>query len=114
MGDFNYPGIDWSSGTCKSAVENEFLETVRDCYLTQCIHIPSRGRGFNNPSLIDLILTNDEDTVNNIRLEAPLGKSDHSVTKYYSNITIDNKQCKERQNYNKGNFNLMSEMLNQT
>ena len=34
--------------------DNNFIETVMDSYLTQHVLTPTRGRGTNEPSLIDL------------------------------------------------------------
>ena len=45
------------------------------------INTPTRGRGLNKPSLIDLLFTTNEEDVESIDIDSPLGKSDHSVIK---------------------------------
>ena len=63
MGDFNFPGINWTNWTTETGIGDskyEFIETVRDCYFYQHIQEPTRGRGSNTPSCIDLIFSNEE------------------------------------------------------
>ena len=40
--------------------EFKFIEKLRDCYLVQHLTEPTRGRGTNEPSLLDLVLTGDD------------------------------------------------------
>lgn len=82
IGDFNYNRINWEDSTTSGGVDsNEFLfiETLRDAYLYQHIVKPTRGRGTNLPSTLDLVMTNEENMIDSIEIVAPLGKSDHSV-----------------------------------
>ena len=82
MGDFNYPGINWTNLTTETDIgdsQYEFIETVRDCFYYQHIKEPTRGRGSNTHSCIDLVFSNEECMISDINLESPLGKSDHSV-----------------------------------
>ena len=58
------------------------IEAVRDGFLTQHILSPTRGRGTNEPSLIDLVFSTDEQEIENIDITAPLGKSDHAMIKF--------------------------------
>jgi len=48
----------------------------------------TRWRGTNNASLLDPVLTNEEGMVSDINIEAPLGKSDHSVILFRVNAHI--------------------------
>ncbi len=48
------------------------------------LEIDYRGRGSDRPSLLDMILTNEERVVANIEYAMPLGKTDHSAI----NITV--------------------------
>ena len=89
MGDFNYPNIDWNNWTTKSenteSQEFKFIECIQDNFLCQYIQEPTRARGNNTPNLLDLIFTNEKNTVNNIKYQSPLGKSDHSVLTFKFN-----------------------------
>ena len=61
LGDFNYPGINWANGSSSGSSESPeslFLEATRDCFLTQHVSKPTRARGKDTPSLLDLVLTN--------------------------------------------------------
>ena len=59
-GDFNLPNINWRSDTdvTNQGTSCEFLEILKDYYLTQVNSIPTRG---NN--ILDLIITSFPDKV---------------------------------------------------
>ena len=64
VGGFNYKEIDWENNNTNVGPEclaSKFLESVRDTYLYHNQHVKqaTRYRGDNQPSLLDLILTND-------------------------------------------------------
>ena len=82
VGDGNFKLIDWSSLSCLSSETSKsfkFLETVKDAFFTQHITQPTRGRGSDTPSTLDLIITKSDDIIEDISVEAPLGKSDHAM-----------------------------------
>ena len=81
VGDFNFPEIKWNCLTtpCEKSLQFKFLESIRDCYLTQHVDSVTRGRGTNTPSILDLVLSSQDDAVENIHIDSPLGSSDHSV-----------------------------------
>ncbi len=116
MGDFNMPQINWDLWEAPSSnpevLENQFLETLRDAYIYQHVFIPTRGRGSNTPSLIDLILTNEEGMVSDLEILSPLGKSDHACISFWFNCYIDynNKQIK-RFLYDKGDYDAIKKEL---
>ena len=61
VGDFNFKEINWQSwATCfgEDSKETKFIESTRDCYLFQHIDKPTRIRGNDDPSFIDLLITN--------------------------------------------------------
>ena len=85
-GDFNHPEIDWENET---SIQNDnhkatiFLESVvRDNFLYQHVKSPTHYRAEQTPTLIDLILTNEEGVVKNVVHSAPLGKSHHQVLSF--------------------------------
>ena len=49
----------WSTNHNEDSKENKFIETIRDCYLHQHLQLPTRRRGNDEPSLIDLLLTDE-------------------------------------------------------
>ena len=104
IGDFNYH-IDWTVHrlNTKDSSDQKFYETVQKNFLTQHVHNPTRCRGLNEPSTLDLVLT-DDDFINTIDYLSPLGKSDHSVLSVKCNFKASNKTFGEQFNYSKGDY----------
>ena len=114
VGDFNFRDINWASwSTCHSdeSKEQNFIETVRDCFLYQHNSENSRRRGNDQPSLIDLIFTDELMQVSDVQHQAPLGKSDHNVISFKFNCYLDYAKPREKFLYNKGDFNAMRVQL---
>ena len=115
MGDFNLTEIDWQN--CSSINKNpdninyQFAECIKDCYLYQHINEPTRQRGSDTPSTLDLIFTNEEDMISNIKIDAPLGKSDHSVIHFDYNCTTEKPPPQIKTIYQKGDYNKMKSLL---
>ena len=61
--------------------EGKFVECLRNNFLIQHINTPTRVRGTDTPHVLDLVIT-DEYYIQNLIIESPLGKSDHSVVKF--------------------------------
>ena len=79
-GGFIYPSIDWSSDskvTSGSQSIQLFLDTLSDLFLHQHVTEPTRYRAGSSPHILDLILTNEEDMVQDIAYHPGLGLSDH-------------------------------------
>jgi hypothetical protein len=79
IGDFNYKNIDWVNhltNTHSSLSEKKFLNNLQDNLLTQHVTFPTRARGSDVPSTLDLVISNN-DFIDNISNLSPLGKSDH-------------------------------------
>ena len=107
VGDFNYKSINWSSWTTKlseNSIEAKFIEGVRDSYLYQHVESPTRIRGNDDPSVLDLVLTNEEMQVSDITHGAPLGKSDHSVLSFRFQCYVDQPLKKDRYIFERGNY----------
>ena len=107
VGDFNYRGINWSSWTTtegSESTEASFLDTVKDCFYHQHIDKPTRKRGNDTPSQLDLIFTDEEMQVADVQHFAPLGKSDHSVILFNFCSYIDYSKPKDTYNYEKGDY----------
>ena len=110
VGDFNYKSINWSSWTTpygENSHEERFLEAVRDSFLHQHVQEPTRCRGTDDPSTIDLILTGEENQITEIDYHSPLGKSDHSILSFTFNCYIECKNPTKRFMYDSGNFAAM-------
>ncbi|KAM9591177.1 uncharacterized protein ACIBXB_006074 isoform 2-T3 [Morphnus guianensis] len=77
MGDFNHPNICWRDNTAGHKQSRRFLECVDDNFLLQVIEEPTR-RG----AMLDLVLTNKEGLVENVKLKGGLGCSDHEMVEF--------------------------------
>ena len=76
-GDFNYPDINWSLSSCNSHNSELFLNTVQDLFFFQHVFKPTRYRSDSTPHVLDLIFTNEESMVNDVKYLPGLGSSDH-------------------------------------
>ena len=117
LGDFNYRDINWE--TCatphnEGSKEAKFLETIQDCFPHQHIREPTRKRGNDEASLLDLILTDEFMQVSDIAHHATLSKSDHSVITFKFNCYLDYTKPKERYSYDKADFQAMRSHLVET
>lgn len=74
------PHLIWplSSRTYNTA-SAVLVNTIRENNLSQLVDFPTRFRNQQTPSLLDLVLVNDPDTVSGIEQHPPLGKSDHII-----------------------------------
>ncbi|XP_022814459.1 uncharacterized protein LOC111348180 [Spodoptera litura] len=115
MGDFNFGGVKWplrDTGYV-SPRENNFIQWYNDSNLQQIIDKHTRYRQGNQPSFLDLVLTNDESLIAKIDHLAPIGKSDHTCL--LANIQIQTqaqkKETNGRPNFKKANFEKINEML---
>ena len=93
MGDFNLRDIDWDQEACSKDEHNvntKFLNFVHEHYLTQFINKYTHHRAEQTPTLIDLILSNDQEFVQDIKHTVPLGMSHHDVISFTVNVNQTN------------------------
>ena len=64
-GDFNFPDIDWNNWTAKNNCSADFLVFVRNL-LHQMYESPTRLRNNREPSILDLVLVNDNNNKGSI------------------------------------------------
>lgn len=117
VGDFNYKDIDWkkcSSPHPEASSEERFLEALRDSFLYQHVLEPTRRRGSDEPSTLDLILTGEEEQISDLNYIAPLGKSDHSVLLFNFNCYLDTKIPSATFKYNKADYKTMGKEITQS
>lgn len=115
-GDFNWRNLNWDSWVSTNETENEFFEALRDSYLVQLVKNPTRRRTNQRPSLLDLILVNDEELASEVEHHSSIGKSDHEVLLFdlYVNKGSKNGTEKERFVLNKGRYEKMKEEMRDT
>ena len=110
VGDFNFADINWNKWEGHTVASNNFLHTMQGNFLMQHVIFPTRARGSNEPSLLDLVISND-DFIDNIEYLSPLGKSDHSVLSISCKIQQQMEDYEIKLNYNKGNYEGLREFL---
>ena len=92
VGDFNFRDINWDTCTTphgENSKEHKFIETIRDCFFFQQVREPTRKRGDDRPSQLDLVFTDEDMQVSDIKYLSPLGKSDHSMIVFDFHCYID-------------------------
>ena len=112
--NFNFRNINWFTWTTphnEESKEAQFIETIRDCYLYQHLLETTRSRSTDNPSLIDLVLTNEDMQVSAIEYHTPLGKNNHCVISFKYHCYLDYSQPKEKYVYHKTGFNSIRRQL---
>ncbi|BHF58298.1 Prenylcysteine oxidase-like [Sparganum proliferum] len=82
MGDFNAPCIQWNDihAKCsKNAFDYRLLKTTLEALLTQRVLFPTRARGGQQASYLDLVFTKDPDSIDEVYYLPPLGRRNHAV-----------------------------------
>ena len=114
VGDFNFPTINWENWTTphtEVSKEERFLEAIRDSFLYQHVQEPTRCRGTDDPSLIDLILTGEDNQITDLEYLSPLGKSDHSVLVFNFKCYAESKVASKRYIYKSADITSMKHYL---
>ena len=76
-GDFNLPTIVLETENAVSSYDNEFVDLLEELGLHQLVKVPTRYREGQAPSLLDLLITSDQNIIENLVYASPFGKSDH-------------------------------------
>jgi len=79
VGDFNYNDINWGSSTVYASSSDthsseEFLEVLSTFSLYQHVFKPTLYKSGVLPSLLELVITNEEGMVSNLTYLPPLGR----------------------------------------
>ena len=96
VGDFNFPSIKWN-GELSGNTENEFVECIRDAFLSQVVKHPTKRREDQKPSLTDPVFVNDELLVSDVSHSNPFGKSDHETLLF--NLYLNNSKISKEDVY---------------
>ena len=75
-GDFNHPTIKWDELHTRKEGQN-FLNLTLDCFLTQHVTEPTRGR-----NLLDLVMSKPEQLIEEVKITLPLETSDHDSVEF--------------------------------
>jgi len=77
MRDFNYTDICWKDHTARHTESRRFLQGIDDNFLTQVVDEPTR-----KVVLLDLLLTNTEGPVEDVKAGGSLGCRDHEMVEF--------------------------------
>lgn len=108
--DFSQPDICWKRGTARCKQSRSFLECVEDNFLIQTIDHLTRGE-----LLLDLLLTNTDELIREVKIGGSLGLSNHYLVEF--TLWRDMGQVKTRVktlNFRKVNFQLFKELVDET
>ena len=83
--------------------EMKFIESIQDCFLHQHVSKPTRCRGADKPSTIDLIFTEDNQ-ISYLTYMPPLGKSDHAVLLFEFVCEFDELERSIKYQYHKADY----------
>ena len=105
--------INWAHPhlTTPESEAAKFLETTEELFLFQHVSEVTRCRGDDIPSLLDVVLTNEEEMVSNVEHLAPLGKSDHQTLLFQFNCYADFSKPSMKHNYNRADLDGAREAL---
>ncbi|GAB0181767.1 hypothetical protein GRJ2_000642000 [Grus japonensis] len=77
MGDFNHPDICQKGNTTRHTESGRFLQSIDDNFLTQVVEEPVK-----TGVLLDLVLTNKEGLVEDVKVGGRLGCNDHEMVEF--------------------------------
>ena len=77
MGDFNHPDISWEDHAARHTQSGRFLQSIEGNFLMQMVEESTR-RG----ALLDLVLTNKEGMVEDMKAGDRLSCSDHEMAEF--------------------------------
>ena len=117
MGDFNYPEINYEDYEVKAACTSDaakFFDQTQDLFLHQHVNECTRYRLGQKPSILDYIFTGEENLVDNVVYQAPVGKSDHCCLEFdYVDRVVEDSKPGLRRNYWKGDYtSIVAELAN--
>ncbi len=101
MGDFNHGDIQpWDVLESTGIEDQPFMCIIQDNFLTQHVLEPTRGA-----RVLDLVLSSQKEFVDNVKIQEPLGSSDHNQLHFNIKIKSDKtKVSRCRRNFRKGNY----------
>ena len=80
MGDFNAPKINWAQlRSDEQGFSEALVQWIKTRSWSQKVSFPTRFRHGNQPSLLDLILTNEAHFIDCVGQNPPVGLSDHRL-----------------------------------
>ena len=115
LGDFNFPEINWDTWTVNKSETHpafHFVECIRDNFLYQHTDSYTRFREGQDPSCLDLVLTDKEEIIEDLKIGDKLGASDHASIVFDVLCDIErNDPQNMRPNFYKADYNSIRDYL---
>ena len=109
MGDFNHGNIQWDALESTVVEDQQCRCIIQDNFLIQHVLEPTRGG-----RVLDLFLSSQKECVDNVKIQEPLGSSDHNQVHFNIKIQSDKtKVSRCKRNFRKGNYKEMRTILEQ-
>ncbi|KAK2710421.1 hypothetical protein QYM36_011818 [Artemia franciscana] len=111
-GDFNLPSmscIDGQGMNWSSLEQNPLVQVLADNFLYQTVTVSIRMRPGQNPSTLNLVITNDPEKVIRTQTLSPIGSSDHIPV--LSSIQLNSKQSKYTKQSFTNYYMMMEELI---
>ena len=106
IGDFNYPDINWrlrESGNQGS----EFLDLVNDCFLSQHVKEPTRGK-----NILDLIFSTEPSMITDVQVRSPVSNSDHNLITFQIEFDLgEEEKVGTKFRYDSADYHLIQQEL---
>ena len=106
MGDFNFREISWETMQAGSGKSEAFLDVILDNLWYQHVTKPTRLN-----SLLDLVITSNPDAIDEVDVQAHLGRSDHNVIKWDMNYLVELENPDPKRDYKNANYDKMKDKL---
>ena len=91
----------------------KFIECLRDTFLFQHVHSNTRHRFGQEPSCLDLVLS-DKELIENLKIGDKLGASDHNSILFYITCQFEKEKANQQSpNFYKADYRLIREYLSQ-
>ena len=107
MVDFNHGHVQWISVQSTGREDKEFLNLVKDSFLSQHVLEPTRGK-----NVLNIVLSSQKEFVDNVKVCEPLGCSDHNQIHFIIKVKGErNRKIGYRKKIHKGKYKDMREYL---
>ena len=117
VGDFNCKEIYWTNNTTetsKTSIQSLLLDKITTLGWYQHVKSYTRFKEGQKPSLLDLIITNEENMIENLCYHNPIGKSDHVLVSFNYLCYKEQAIVQPIPRYYRGNYCEMREFLKET
>ena len=84
MGYFNHGNIQWDALESTGVEYQQLMCLIQDNFLTQHVLKPTRGA-----RVLYLVLSSQKEFVDNVKIQEPLGRSDHNQLHFNIKIKSD-------------------------